>query len=61
MAIQSRSIDKVLSFKNKISAETTAATITEGAMPDTAASLPVYDENGNILGYIALYGNADLT
>ena len=39
----------------------TAATIATAAMPTTTNSMPVYDKDGNILGYVALYATASLT
>ena len=39
----------------------TVATVATAAMPITTNSMPIYDKDGNILGYIALYANASLT
>ena len=39
----------------------TVATIATAAMPTTTNSMPVYDKDGNILGYVALYATASLT
>lgn len=61
MAIRSKSINKVLAMKDKVSQELTATAVDYTSMPDTTGSLPIYDESGKILGYIALYSNADLT
>lgn len=36
----------------------TVATVT---VPTTTHSMPVYDKDGNILGYVALFANATLT
>ena len=39
----------------------TAAIVATGAMPSTTNSMPVYDKDGAILGYVALYATASLT
>lgn len=39
----------------------TVATIAAAAMPTTTNSMPIYDKDGNILGYVALFANAGLT
>lgn len=31
------------------------------AMPSTAKTMPVYDSQGTVIGYVALYTNADLS
>lgn len=36
-------------------------TITNGDMPNAVKSVAVYDEDGTVLGYVALYTNGDLT
>ena len=38
-----------------------AAVVATGAMPSTTNTMPVYDKDGNILGYVALYAHVDLT
>jgi len=44
-----------------LASEETAAVKATGAMPSTTSTVPVYDEDGNVLGYVALYANADLS
>lgn len=39
----------------------TAQVTATGAMPSTTNTMPVYDKDGAILGYVALYANVDLT
>lgn len=39
----------------------TVATIVAASMPATTNSMPVYDKDGNVLGYVALYATASLT
>ena len=39
----------------------TAQVTVTGSMPATTITVPVYDSNGTILGYMALYANATLT
>jgi len=62
MAIQSKSKDKLLVMKDKVSVEATAAVLVGGTniLATTTYSIPAYDENGNILGYIALFDTATL-
>lgn len=62
MAIQSKSKDKLIVMKDSISKEATVATLVGGTAitATTTNSLPVYDENGDILGYIALFDTATL-
>ena len=62
MAIQSKSKDKLIVMKSAVSKEFNAVTLIGGTniIADTTGSLPVYDEGGNILGYIALFDTATL-
>jgi len=57
MAIQSKSKDKLLVMKDKVSREANAVTLVGGSAitATTTNSIPAYDEDGNILGYIALF------
>ena len=61
MGIQSKSMDKLIVMKDKVSSEYLADVTATGSMPDTKGTLPIYKENGEILGYIALYTNANLS
>lgn len=64
MAIQSKSREKLLVMKDKVSAEATTGLALVGGTAITAtaqASLPVYDEHGVLLGYVALFATAALT
>jgi len=62
MAIQSKSKDKLIVMKSAVSKELTASALVGGTaiLATTTGSLPVYDENGNVLGYIALFDTASL-
>lgn len=62
MGIQSKSKDKLMVMKDKVSKEATVVTLVGGTAitATTTNSLPVYDENGDILGYIALFDTATL-
>lgn len=62
MAIQSKSREKLIVMKNKVSAEATAVTLVGGTniVADTTYSLPVYDEQGILLGYMALFDTPTL-
>ena len=62
MAIQSKSKDKLIVMKDKVSKEVTASALVGGTaiLATTTGSLPVYDESGNVLGYIALFDTATL-
>ena len=62
MAIQSKSKDKLIVMKDKVSKEVTASALVGASaiLATTTGSLPVYDENGDILGYIALFDTATL-
>lgn len=61
MSIQSKSIKKLLVLKDVVSAEFTEVEMPSEHMPHTVGSLPVYDENGVLLGYIAIYEDASFT
>ena len=64
MTVQSKSRAKVITTKDKISAEATTGLSIVGGTNITAnaqASLPVYDENGTLLGHVALFDTATLT
>lgn len=58
---QTKSRTKLYSNINVAAADYTAAAIATAAMPNTVGSVPIKDENGNILGYVALYANNTLT
>ena len=63
MGIQSKSREKLLTLKDKVSEEATTGLALVGGSAITAnaqASLPVYDENGTLLGYVALFDTATL-
>ena len=62
MAVQSKSKEKLIVMKDKVSVEASAVTLVGGTaiLADTTYSLPVYDEKGNLLGYIALFDTATL-
>ena len=55
MAIQSKSREKLLVLKDKVSKEVAAITTSTTTTLDADNMLPVYDENGDLVGYIALY------
>lgn len=59
-AIQTGKLENLMYLATPTS-DAAAVTITEGAMPNTTKSVAVYDENGTVLGYVALYANGDLT
>lgn len=62
MAIQSKSKEKLLVLKDKVSREATAATVVGGSiLATTTYTIPVYDETGTLLGYMPLFDTADLT
>jgi hypothetical protein len=62
MAIQSKSKDKLLVFKDKISTEaTTGLTAIDITIPAAQATVPCYNERGDLLGHLALFDTADLT
>ena len=63
MAIQSKSKDKLLVTKGKVSQEaTTGLSVVGSSIAATAtATVPVYDEKGNLLGHVALFDTANLT
>jgi hypothetical protein len=61
MASQSRSRDNLLIMKNKVSKEVTVIVKDPAeTLSSTKASLPVYDEKGQLLGYVALFATATL-
>lgn len=62
MAIQSKSREKLLVSKDKVSAHVTAVTLVGGTAitADTTNSLEIFDENGASLGFIALFDTATL-
>lgn len=61
MAVQSKSKAKLIVMKNKVSDEITTAVKDPAVdLSDTTSSLPIYDENGKLLGYIALWAAATL-
>jgi len=63
LGIQSKSIEKLLVLKSKVSEEaTTGLTVVGSTIAATAtATIPVYDEKGTLLGYVALFDTANLT
>lgn len=62
MGVQSKSIEKLLVLKDSVSKEKTSfAAIASGTATTTIdGTLPVYDEKGNLLGYIPLYTAATI-
>ena len=58
---QSKARSNLYSNINVAAASETAAVVAAGSMPNTTGSVPIKDENGNILGYVALYAAANLT
>lgn len=60
---QAKNRDKLLVLKDKVSKEaTTGLTVAGTAIAATATgTVPVYDETGNLLGYVALFDTANLT
>lgn len=62
MSIQSKSREKLLVSKDKVSAHVTAVTLVGGTniLADTKNSLEIFDENGVSLGFIALFDTANL-
>ena len=62
MAIQSKSREKLLTTKNKVSAHVTAVTLVGGTniLADTKNSMELFDENGVSLGFVALFDTATL-
>ena len=60
---QSKSIDKLIVFKDKVSVEyDSSANVLGGSIPATATgTLPAYDEKGKLLGYVALFDTVNLT
>ena len=58
---QSKARINLYSNINVAAADETAAVVATAAMPDTTSSVPIKDENGNVLGYVALYAAASLT
>lgn len=63
MAIQSKSKDKLLVLKEPVTKEMTSGlSVVGSAIAATAThTVPVYDEDGNLLGHMALFDTADLT
>lgn len=62
MGGNSRARSKLFTLKNKVSESVNSGlSVATAEMGDAVASLPAYDENGNLLGYIALYSDKDLT
>ena len=62
MSIQSKSREKLLVSKGKVSSHVTAVTLVGGSaiLADTVNSLEVFDEDGVSLGFIALFDTATL-
>ncbi len=62
MAIQSKSREKILTTKDKVSAHVKAAVLVGGAaiLATTKNSLELFDEKGVSLGFIALFDTATL-
>ena len=60
MSVQSKSKDKLLVLKDKVSDEaTTGLSVVVSACASTiSATVPVYDEKGTLLGYIPLIDSA---
>lgn len=60
MAIRSKSINKVIAFPSRISEHFNAEVVTNGNMPATIGTLPIYNENNEVIGYVPLYEEPDL-
>ena len=62
MPLQSKSKAKLIVMKDKVSKELTASALIGGTaiLATTTGSLPIYDETGNLLGYIALFDTPTL-
>lgn len=58
---QSKARINLYSNINVAAADATAAVVITASMPNTTDSVPIKDEKGNVLGYVALYANATLT
>jgi hypothetical protein len=60
MALQSKSREKLLATKNKVSEEATTglAVVVSACASTIQATLPAYDENGTLLGHIPLIDSA---
>ena len=63
MAIQSKSKDKLIVMKDSVSKEaTTGLAVVGSTIAATAtATIPVYNEKGDLLGHVALFDTATLT
>ena len=64
MSGQSKSREKLIVMKDRVSSEATTGLSLVGGSNITAtaqASLPVYNEKGVLLGYIALFDTSTLT
>lgn len=63
MGLQAKNKAKLLVLKDKVSVEaTTGLSVVGSTIAATAtATVPVYDENGTLLGHIALFDTANLT
>lgn len=62
MGIQSTASAKQLLFKKPVSKELLTANNVDQSTNTTLTkgTLPLYDESGNILGYVPIYANANL-
>lgn len=61
--MQAKNRYKLLVLKDKVSAEvTTGLSLVGGTniVADAIASIPLYDENGTLLGHVALFDTATL-
>lgn len=58
---QTKARKKLYSNINVAAADYTAAAIATASMPNTVGSVPVKDQNGTVLGYVALYATSTLT
>jgi len=58
---QSKSKAKLLVLKDRVSVEATTGLTADITVPAAVGTIPVYDEAGTHLGYIAIFDTADLT
>jgi hypothetical protein len=61
MSVQSKSKEKLLVLKDSVSKEATTGLTATITAPAAVGTIPAYDEQGTLLGYIALFDTADLT
>jgi len=64
MGTQAKNRAKLIVMKDKVSDEANigiSPAVVAASMPAAGGTLPIYDETGVLLGYVALYTNPDLT